>query len=146
MIVRHKVISAAVPLLPCSWYTLLRIGVLPTSATDTSATALEQSTYTYSRVHSGIDIRSNFSRVFLLPLLRCYLSCIRPFSTLPLCCGFLCLGTNSGRHRCLSTPTNLRGSNTPVLGGRSDDHVTNWEKLRIINADGRANPVSEIIW
>ena len=49
------------------------------------------------------------------------LGCIRVFSTLPLCCGCLCLGTNSGRHRCLSTPTNprARGSNTIVQGGGS---------------------------
>ena len=62
-------------------------------------------------------IRSNLSRVsiMIIPLFRCFLSCSRVFSTLLLCCDFLCLGTNSGRHRCLSAPRNPRGFKSLVL-------------------------------
>ena len=129
---RHKVISAVGQCSSCSWSVVLRIGILPTSATDTmsSVTTIEKSTYTYySTGRIGVKlysirvnllvIRSNLSGVSIIPLFRCFLSCSWVFSTLPLCCVFLCLCTNSnsGRHRCLSTRRNPRGFKSLVLEG-----------------------------
>ena len=119
---RHNVISAALQCSACYWSLLLRIGFVLTSATDTSVTTIEKSTYTYcSTGHTVVKlyiirvnllvIRSNLSRVSIIPLFRCFLSCSWVFSTLPLCCVLLCLCTNSGRHRCLSTLRNPRGFN-----------------------------------